>query len=187
MLEEWAADLTYRFYDLWREKYSANEEGFQTFAGQVLFRPKLLIISENPGSRKDRFRDYLAHLEKHQFFPESYVPYSAPYHVQRRLALWMNDFLGESLLSQSVATWFCFIRTKSLRELNPSMISDCQPFLREMIYKIEPQKTLLVGKAAWSVKDVCRPSFTMMSPYYHFTRDQIQRLKQEVRKFVSGH
>ncbi len=185
MLEEWAADLTYRFYDLWSEKYSANEEGFQMFAGQVLFRPKLLIISENPGSRKDRFKAYLAHLERNQFVPESYVPYSATYHVKRRLALWMNDFLGESLLSQSVATWFCFMRTKSLHELDSRMISDCQPFLREIIYKIEPQKTLLVGKLTWGIKDTCKPSFTMMSPYFHFTRDEIQRLREEVRKFVS--
>jgi len=29
MLEDWAADLTYRFYGLWSEKYSANEEESQ--------------------------------------------------------------------------------------------------------------------------------------------------------------
>jgi len=156
------------------------------FAGQVLFRPKLLIISENPGSRKDRFKAYLAHLEKNQFFPESYVPYSAAYHVQKTLARRMNDFLGETLLSQSVATWFSFIRTKSLRELNSTMISDCQPFLREIIYKIEPQKTLLVGKLTWGIKDTFKPSFTMKSPYFHFTRDEIHSLRQEVRKFANA-
>ena len=187
-IADWAADLTRRFYNVWQQKYSDHKQGFQIFAGQVVARPRILIITENPGvlPSVDRFREYLGHLQRNGFRPESYVPYLG-LHNRSTVGPMMNYLLGESVLKDSVATWLCFLRTKTLKQIDSSMIEVCAPFLNEIIRVVEPQRILLVGRGTWPV-EANVPTFRMYHPnYYRYKPKQARfQLKQEIDQLLDS-
>ena len=152
-LDQWAEDIQQEVFTEWSTKYSYWSPGFKVFYGPVRLKPKLMILSLQPGGDEkyflsedaDRFKkgDFSTHEEN------TYIKSS------NRLAKAVKEIFGEEkeILRDSVILPVIFWRAKSYAEWKKV------PGYREMetfslekvttiLEKVKPQKILVLGISA---------------------------------------
>lgn len=152
-LNEWAANLQREVYQEWLKKFKAWEPGFKVFYGPVRRRPKLMIISLQPGGGKEFFiKEDRGRFEKDDFSTHKENTYIKS---NNRFARSIKGIFQDniSLLKQSVILPVIFWRAKTYSEWkkNPDF-KEMENFsflkVKMVIEKLKPQKILVLGNSA---------------------------------------
>ena len=156
-IESWAQELTEKIFQEWESKYSFWKSGFEVFYSPVMYKPKLMIISLNPGGTQQDFKDLdYTNFQNNNFAPPVKNRYVT---TDYRFAKKMRDlFKGyEKVLEKSVVTTTLLFRSKSIsfwKKENPkesrlAMEKFAYDQVKEMLEEIQPKKLLVVGIGAY--------------------------------------
>ena len=146
---KWAENLTKEVYKKWK-RIGKPKAGFRVFYGPVTPKPKLMIISLNPGGSKKYFDKDKRKYENGDFsFPLE------NFYLKRKNRfgkMIMKLFKGnESVMEESVITTVLLFRSHDLDQLkrNKKKYAEIKEFankiVKEIIEVIRPKKILVIG------------------------------------------
>jgi len=149
----WAENITRDVYSEYINKYSFWKYGIKVFYSPVTFRPKLMIISYQPGGdEKDYEKEEKKDYEKEDFHLQNFNSYVDTNHLMSRKVRSLFDFNGGlELLKNSVVFPLIFFRSPTIsiwKQENPQR-DKMEKFsfskVKEIIDKLQPQKILILG------------------------------------------
>ncbi len=150
---KWAENLTKEVYKKWK-RIGKPKAGFRVFYGPVTPKPKLMIISLNPGGSKKYFDKDKRKYENGDF--------SLPlenFYLKRKNRfgkMIMKLFKGnESVMEESVITTVLLFRSHDLDQLkrNKKKYAEIKEFankkVKEIIEVTRPKKILVIGNGTF--------------------------------------
>lgn len=157
-LDKWAEDLTKEVYNEWKSKYHFWDPGFKVFFSPIHKKPKLMILSLNPGGSKSHYeRESSKQFERNDFsLPKRNEYLITDYKMAKKIRLFFEDH--HKLLEQSIALPIVFFRSRDWnywKEQNPkNKRKEMEQFsynkVKEIIKMVEPEMYLIIGFSAYS-------------------------------------
>ena len=152
-INKWAKNLTGRVYQKWKNDFSLLDQGFKVFYGPVHYKPKLVIISLNPGSKGHTFDKDKTNFKKGNFA----LPKTTPYANNKPLAKKMQKLFDKdrSILENSVTFPLIFFRSKDEKSLKREhayheMAEYSYKIVTEILNKVKPKRILVIGMSTHS-------------------------------------
>tara|TARA_B100000953_G_C17891628_1_gene381453 strand:+ start:48 stop:764 length:717 start_codon:yes stop_codon:yes gene_type:complete len=160
----WAEKLTKEVYDEWK-RLGRPKAGFKVFYGPVRKKPKLMIISLNPGNSKskqdhvrkskDTWKNHRKRMDMGDFSlskENGYLASRNPF-GKRVMELFEGN---ENVVKKSVTTTILFFRSHDLSKLkqNKKKYASMKDFANKKIIEIldvvKPKKILIIGNGTFS-------------------------------------
>lgn len=157
-IEKWAEKLNKDVYNEWKSKYHFWDPGFKVFFSPIHKKPKLMILSLNPGGSKFHYeRESSKQFENNDFsLPKRNEYLITDYKMAKKMRLFFEDY--HKLLEQSVALPIVFFRSKDWNywkeQIPKNKRKEMEQFsyhkVKEIIKMIKPEMYLIIGFSTYS-------------------------------------
>jgi hypothetical protein len=153
-----AETITKEIYETWKTKYAFWKYGIKVFYAPVIEKPKLMIITLQPGGGQADFEtEDQQYFEKGEFAPQMNAYIDTNYTMAKKVRSFFDFDPEYALLKESVIFPLIFFRSPSAniwdKELSPNKREELENYsflkTKEIVDTIHSEKILVIGLKAY--------------------------------------